>query len=160
MHVSQREHDPLEVNWSSWILSSIEWKSYYPHHSIVVRVGYNVSINDFEMYLCYHCSQDFFFYLLDHQMIVKRYKWKSQREEMHRARYGNENGPFMPSPQISMSSSIWKLHQDLIGASTAHLCPDYKNHLFMWQTLFGTYLLHTLGWVCLCLWKVLWCRGR
>ena len=54
--------------------------------------------------------------------------------------------------------------QGLIGADrmafTAHLCPNYKGHLLIWQTLFGTYCVHTLGQVCFCLWKVLWCKGR
>lgn len=33
-------------------------------------------------------------------------------------------------------------------ASTAHLCLDYTGHLLVWQTLFGTYCVHTLGKVC------------
>lgn len=30
---------------------------------------------------------------------------------------------------------------------TAHVYLDYKSHLFMWQTLFGTNCVHTIGWV-------------
>lgn len=43
-------------------------------------------------------------------------------------------------------------------ASTAPLCLDHKGHFLMSQTLFGIYCVHTLRWVCLCLWKVPLCR--
>ena len=42
-YVSQSEHDPLRMNWSSWI-PSVKWKSYYLLHSFV-RIGYNQSAN-------------------------------------------------------------------------------------------------------------------